>query len=460
MPDTCGELHDLLLCPICNDPVKEPVTLPCCGDSFCCSCLKRHLTNAAREAKVPLCPTSGCSAALSFRLPAKARSLHEIMQCLRAGAEASVKQLPEAHERCGDIGAWSSVIVSQDVYLEGHLVVRRGMTGLVICPGLSGEDWLVAFDHREDMLCTCVPVWQPVLSKPLPRGLHLDDCVMAVTDLCVSPEVVIPFGTRGLVVEGFSSERVIVLFDNGIDGLPGRLCVDVQSIEPVRPLAGGFWPGQQVQCSSALVAGSGEMAPQIVAGTSGIVVSAYNHVRLTVAFGSNSRLGGSKASKVWANVLPNDIHPWMPVLDNFPIGAKVQAAHHVSVPADVPGLYTIITDAAVSPRVSRLDPDIAELGVGSLVEIEEVLLCADDQRIRARIKDPAGWISLVDLEEDPEGGARWAHQLLVHSGTLGTVLCAIDDRSLYVDFCGSAYCPAIKVAVDSCLLQRTATAGA
>jgi len=79
----------------------------------------------------------------------------------------------------------------------------------------------------------------------------------------------------------------------------------------------------------------------------------------------------------------------------------------------------------VSPSVSRRDPDIAELGVGCVVEIEEVLLCADDQRLRARIKDPAGWISLVDLEEGPEGGVRWAQQLLVHSGTLGPGLMRI-----------------------------------
>eukprot|EP00971_Amphidinium_carterae_P044621 877690-Amphidinium_carterae.1 len=43
------------------------------------------------------------------------------------------------------------------------------------------------------------------------------------------------------------------------------------------------------------------------------------------------------AAQVWANVLPKDIRPWMPVLDDFPLGSTVHAAHHVSVPADAPG---------------------------------------------------------------------------------------------------------------------------
>lgn len=69
-------------------------------------------------------------------------------------------------------------------------------------------------------------------------------------------------------------------------------------------------------------------------------------------------------------------------------------------PADAPGRYVINQDptfVSASSVVPVYDDEITdELGAGEMVVVLEVRQTVD--RVRARIKDPPGWISLVNLE--------------------------------------------------------------
>jgi len=77
---------------------------------------------------------------------------------------------------------------------------------------------------------------------------------------------------------------------------------------------------------------------------------------------------------------------------------------------DRPGRYEIIVDStAVGPSLALGDV-ISELELGALVEVLEVVHHYDDQRVRARIAYPPGWISLSSLAEGDD--RRWARRLL------------------------------------------------
>lgn len=75
---------------------------------------------------------------------------------------------------------------------------------------------------------------------------------------------------------------------------------------------------------------------------------------------------------------------------------------------DRPGIYAIIQRAAVVPTVhmSGTKEIRQELKAGDLVEVLEVVRNPGEQRIRGRIANPPGWISLMDLED----GHRWAER--------------------------------------------------
>jgi len=79
--------------------------------------------------------------------------------------------------------------------------------------------------------------------------------------------------------------------------------------------------------------------------------------------------------------------------------------------ADCCGDYILIDFAIVSPSRDELRPDhnriVAMLEVGSRVKVLEVASCPPLNRVRARIEEPRGWISVVTLDESQ---VRWARK--------------------------------------------------
>ncbi|CAJ1370400.1 unnamed protein product [Effrenium voratum] len=75
---------------------------------------------------------------------------------------------------------------------------------------------------------------------------------------------------------------------------------------------------------------------------------------------------------------------------------------------DRPGIYAIIRRAAVVPTVhlSGTKEISCVLKAGDLVEVLEVAQNPGEQRVRGRIANPPGWISLMDLED----GHCWAER--------------------------------------------------
>jgi len=80
------------------------------------------------------------------------------------------------------------------------------------------------------------------------------------------------------------------------------------------------------------------------------------------------------------------------------------------VSEDGPGLYTLTRAVFVAPDCNNLDPDddelVEELEPGEQVWVQEVVLLKEEERLRARIEEPAGWISILNTSS----GRRWARR--------------------------------------------------
>ena len=78
---------------------------------------------------------------------------------------------------------------------------------------------------------------------------------------------------------------------------------------------------------------------------------------------------------------------------------------------DGPGLYILTRTAFVSPSFENVDPDddelVDELDEGTRIRLVEVVLLEEENRLRARLVEPDGWITLKNLET----GRRWADKL-------------------------------------------------
>ncbi|CAE8601817.1 unnamed protein product, partial [Polarella glacialis] len=74
---------------------------------------------------------------------------------------------------------------------------------------------------------------------------------------------------------------------------------------------------------------------------------------------------------------------------------QLDAAGH----QDACGAYTVIAKIVVgSTRELAKPPFVAELSRGTVVEVLEVSLVEGEKRVRARIKEPQGWISVQNTE--------------------------------------------------------------
>merc|ERR1711988_611424 len=80
---------------------------------------------------------------------------------------------------------------------------------------------------------------------------------------------------------------------------------------------------------------------------------------------------------------------------------------------DRPGTYTILHYTVITKGESRQSDSFVELQTGAQVTVVEVKLMSAERRLRARIADPPGWISLENLDT----GYRWAKRVEDLPGT-------------------------------------------
>lgn len=75
---------------------------------------------------------------------------------------------------------------------------------------------------------------------------------------------------------------------------------------------------------------------------------------------------------------------------------------------DGPGMFAITHPCALAPsvRLALKEDVITELEIGTVVQVVEVVRNDEQHRIRARLENPAGWISIEDILN----GHRWAER--------------------------------------------------
>lgn len=68
-----------------------------------------------------------------------------------------------------------------------------------------------------------------------------------------------------------------------------------------------------------------------------------------------------------------------------------------------PGEYRLVNEGYPTADASTESDDIGELPPGTLVNISEVVVMLEEKRVRGKIDKPAGWLSLLKLDD----GYRW-----------------------------------------------------
>merc|ERR1712060_292231 len=76
-------------------------------------------------------------------------------------------------------------------------------------------------------------------------------------------------------------------------------------------------------------------------------------------------------------------------------------------PKDAPGRYMVLKRTAVQLTAKVGSQKFATLEPGCEVSVVEVVDSTEDRRVRARVEEPAGWISLLNTES----GLRWAEKV-------------------------------------------------
>lgn len=75
---------------------------------------------------------------------------------------------------------------------------------------------------------------------------------------------------------------------------------------------------------------------------------------------------------------------------------------------DRPGVYKTLIKIRVSDRCSLGGAVVANLPKDSMIRVIEVVVMPDIRRVRARIQEPEGWISLLSMEDGFRGVVRVA----------------------------------------------------
>jgi len=306
MVPTGGNLpEDTFDCSICADLVLDPVTLPCCGQTFCRECLQCLLVTTAKNECTPRCP--GCNERISFRLPASSRLVQRAIEAwtpdeLRRRQQEAL-EAQAGCETAPDFVPGQEVAASQELRTGASIVAAFGSKGVVVSTQVRQGRITVKFDERVDGKESCLHVTpnQIMAQMPASAGTCVGQRVMASLDLIAGSTLLARFGAQGTVMgrSASASDRITVQFDAREDGSPRPVDVLPFEIQPFQALAGGFWPAEHVYSARDL---STESRLLVKAGTSGVIRSRYSDTRLSVKFAT--REDGSEAL---VNVFPKDL---------------------------------------------------------------------------------------------------------------------------------------------------------
>lgn len=100
---------------------------------------------------------------------------------------------------------------------------------------------------------------------------------------------------------------------------------------------------------------------------------------------------------------------------------------------DVPGEYLLVKAAVVRREVSLESAKVGELKVGSSVTVAEVVCLAAKRKIRGRILEPSGWITLRDEASDEVVATRWMRSPDASSLKAGHALLAMSKLTMRLD---------------------------
>ncbi|CAK9077053.1 unnamed protein product [Durusdinium trenchii] len=332
------EVAELFCCGICEDLMLAPITLVCCGRSFCKECLRLWIKTNAQQGGIPRCP-GGCTKKVPFRLPQHSIALRKAMEQLVP--ERLANRIKEAAEEeidetdcLGGFKAWGDIAASRDILYGSSIIVRQGSPGIVLGNCDDGCHLTVKFDEREDGSELCVNVVPEALMLPLPGGFRLHQKVVALYELLLNSDMKVPLGSVGHIIGSLGGDRVTVLFepakllfgDHSIPEYP--VSVNIREVAAQRLLVGGFSIAQRVQASMSLVVGNRVV---VHAGCRGTVLAEFSDTRLTVVFETETE----ESSPSCFNVLPLEILPWCDLPAHLPAGSPVRALQHLMSPCAI-----------------------------------------------------------------------------------------------------------------------------
>jgi len=399
------EVAELFCCGICEDLMLAPITLVCCGRSFCKECLRLWIKTNAQQGGIPRCP-GGCTQKVPFRLPQHSIALRKAMeQLVPERLAVRVKEAEEEASEClGGFKAWGDIAASRDILYGSNIIVRQGSPGIIVGNCEDGCHLTVKFDEREDGSELCVNVVPEALMLPLPGGFRLHQKVVALYELLLNSDMKVPLGSVGHIIGSLGGDRVTVLFEpakqaadepRNIPEYP--VSVNIREVAAQRPLVGGFSIAQRVQASMSLVVGSKVV---VQAGCRGTVLAEFSDTRLTVVF-ETSETGTPSCF----NVLPLEILPWCELPPHLPAGTFVKAAQHLMSPC------TIIVHAGTKGTIlGGVDPTLVFVSfengpavAAAINTLEQIGDEADEKLDNEETVVPdAGELSSIDAEPSDE----------------------------------------------------------
>jgi len=314
-------IHELFSCGICEDILLNPITLACCGRSFCRGCVQQWIRTSVQVSGIPRCP-GGCQRKLPYRLPSRSVTLQNAMEHLipdeleRRRREEAEDLAEQDEQHChGGFSAWQEVAASRDIIFGDRIGVRQGTPGIII--GNFADHLTVKFDEREDGYDLCVNLLPEGLMSPLPGGFRLGQRIVTRNDLLLNGEIGVRLGMTGTVIGHEGGERLCVQFDQRLDNQIGTVIVHFKELAANSLLVGGFRIAQNVMAAVDLTVGS---RVAVKAGTLGKVLAEFSDTRLTVSFDLPQGNGQS-----CYNVLPMEITPWQAPPSHLPVGQHVKA---------------------------------------------------------------------------------------------------------------------------------------
>eukprot|EP00438_Fugacium_kawagutii_P020198 Skav207615 [mRNA] locus=scaffold1878:101822:111291:+ [translate_table: standard] len=264
---------ELFCCGICEDLMLAPITLVCCGRSFCKEFLRLWIKTNAQQGGIPRCP-GGCMQKVPFRLPPHSISLRKAMEQLvpeRLAIRMKEAEEEELDDCLGGFKAWGDIAASRDILLlsiSSSIIVRQGSPGLIVGNCEDGCHLTVKFDQREDGSELCVNVVPEALMLPLPGGFRLRQ------------KVVVHAGCRGTVLAEFSDTRLTVVFETSEES---PSCFNVLPLEilPWCELPSHMPAGSSVKATQHLMS---PCAIIVHAGTKGTILGGVDQSLVFVSF--------------------------------------------------------------------------------------------------------------------------------------------------------------------------------